>query len=110
MDAGDRVLGYVCDDASDPSYYFSVSWYGLNASDVRMIDAGVAWLGAGSPESSFDDLLGYVATVPYEAATPSQARAWVRETATGTKNFGSAVFELTTSSNGRHRQLTIKGR
>lgn len=109
LDAGDGVMGYVCSNSS-PSYYFEVSWFGLSPSDVRTIEGGVVWSGFGSGDPVFDDLLGYLATVPYEGATPTEARAWVRTTESGSKTFGPAAFALTTSENGRYRQLTIEAK
>jgi predicted component of type VI protein secretion system len=81
---------YICEKQMGKDM-MSVTAYG-NPSEIRKIEAITT-------EGNID-FLGYVASLPYEGSSPSEATAWIKNNPEGGKTkFGSVTFDFYKGTN-----------
>ena len=98
-------------DCSDSTGEIVVSVLGRDSTHIRTIDSTVfAFFGAPSDETAAN-FLGFLATVPYDDASPAEARAWVEANiSSGAETvFGSANFQLYGPPAARSLQIVAVG-
>lgn len=76
-------------DCTNRTGEINVSVLGRDATHVRTIDATVFFFTGTPSDESAAAFLGFLATVPYDDATPAEARAWVE---TNIANGAETVF------------------
>jgi hypothetical protein len=104
-------VDYIRDFHHAPTYSERVEITGMSPSDIRSVESTFFWFGAKAQlDANADAFLGYMATLPYEGASPEPAKTWVTSHQTGETSFGPAKYALTTAPTGLVRTLDVTGK
>lgn len=95
------MASWRCELADSTEVRYQVEYLGAPSS-IEYVNATVSQLGSVSDDSLAASFFGYVATIPYDGALPSDARAWVEANVGGMteaadmteRQFGPAMFRL----------------
>jgi hypothetical protein len=112
--AGSTALQTVECNSTDGQHLFSVVFASESGTRVRFLSASITPVSAAA-RSRIDEaaglFLGFMATLPYSGAKPTEAQAWVKENVVrpGTSmTIGTAWFEIDpTPSDINSRRLNI---
>jgi hypothetical protein len=87
------LVEWVCENSVGD---IDVSMLGRDPTHIRSIDATFFAFSAAPSDARAADFLGFLATVPYDDASPAEARAWVTEhiAEQAETTFGSARFTI----------------
>ncbi len=88
---------------TDPRADYRVEVWGRSSTDITLVEATLISYDPANTDRAARAFLGYVATVPYDGATPKAARAWVAQHvgSRATTEFGGVRYALQTSGETR---------
>jgi hypothetical protein len=100
---------WVCERGTFSPDNIFVSVLGASASQIRSVDA--SYLHVSGDLSAAADFLGFIATIPYEDASPADAQAWVEANISGSADttFGSANYSLYGPDTGKTLEIVATG-
>jgi len=102
FDAPDEYnVSWSCEEKTANHWYF-VDWFGRSATKIGAVSATAQDYTSKTPTAEMRQFLGYVASLPYEGASPAEAKTWAEQTAAqagegviGNETIGDVEFCLT---------------
>ncbi len=108
---GEQLMSWICEkDMPVNDTQIVVEMFGSGPTRIHWLTATVFQYSATPNDADAADWLGVIATLPYEGATPTTARAWVESNITQqqSKMFGRVEYRLYGLSTARILQIVGK--
>lgn len=104
---GDQLYWKISETTAAHSYFVEI--YGPTASTVSLVQANALNFSDADTNTVAQDFFGYIATIPYDGATPANAKKWAHSNIgrNSKATFGNVAFEIFADNSPRARMLTI---
>ena len=94
-DLGSSMSTWTCEQRTS-SYLYEATVYGRGPTEITRISAMVQDYSTGNLDAMAAEFLGFIATMPYDGASPAQARSWVESNVNRNTStvIGGVKFEI----------------